>query len=249
VRAAVVDLMARAAKNPKVNFTRDGKYKPDAAALADLEQRLVELVSAVSGGPLKYKGKDMKTAHAGMGITDAEFDALAADLAAVLKKRKVAQKDADELLGIIGTTRPDIVEGKKKGGGGGQKKATLYERLGGEKGITAVVDDFVKRAVANPKVNLTRKGTPNEWKATDENLAKMKKGLVAMVGMATGGPQKYKGEDMKMLHAGMQISDAEFDAMVADLAASLKQFMVADAEQQELLSILAAMRKEIVEKK
>src|SRR5687768_1154592 len=51
---------------------------------------------------------------------------------------------------------------------------TLYERLGGEPAVTAVVEDFVGRAAADPKVNFTRKGTPYEWQATDANVAKLK---------------------------------------------------------------------------
>jgi hemoglobin len=246
VRAVVKDLMARAAKNPKVNFDRGGTFKPDAKALEALEQKLVELVSAVSGGPLKYTGKDMKAAHAGMGITNAEFDALAADLVATLKKFKVPQKETDELIFIIASTRSDIVEKKK--GGETKKKASLYDRLGGEKAIAAVVDELFKRALANPKVNFTRKGTPGEWKPTTENVAKAKKGLVTLLGMVTGGPQKYEGPEMKAAHMGMQITDAEFDALAADLAATLKQFNVPAAEQQELMALLAATRKDIVEK-
>jgi hemoglobin len=73
---------------------------------------LVELVSAVSGGPLKYTGRPMKELHAGMMISDAEFDALAGHLVATLKKYNVPQKEIDELVGIVAATRKDIVEKK-----------------------------------------------------------------------------------------------------------------------------------------
>ena len=54
----------------------------------------------------------MKAAHKGMAITDAEFDALAGDLITVLKKYKVPQAEMDELVKIVASTRPDIVEKK-----------------------------------------------------------------------------------------------------------------------------------------
>src|SRR5215471_5370525 len=57
------------------------------------------------------------------------------------------------------------------------KEKPLYERLGGEPAIKAVVDDFVARAAANPKVNFTRKGTTVEWEASAENAAVLKKHL------------------------------------------------------------------------
>ena len=112
VRAVVHDFVAAAAGDPKVNFLRDGAFKLDAKGVERLEQLLVELVSATTGGPLKYTGRDMKTAHKGMKITGAEFGALAGHLVATLKKFKVPQAEIDELIGIIATTKDDIVEKK-----------------------------------------------------------------------------------------------------------------------------------------
>jgi hemoglobin len=109
VKAVVHEFVLAAAPDPKVNFFRDGKFALDGPGVERLERRLVELVSTVSGGPLKYTGRDMASAHAGMKITDAEFDALAGHLVAVLKKFRVPQREIDELVGIVATTRKDIV--------------------------------------------------------------------------------------------------------------------------------------------
>src|SRR5262245_59242151 len=68
-------------------------------------------------------------------------------------------------------------------------KKSLYDRLGSEPAITKVVDDFVGRAASDPKVNFTRKGAPQEWRATDENLAHLKTKLVQFLASAAGGPQ------------------------------------------------------------
>ena len=110
VKAVVHDFVARAASDPQVDFTRGGRYSLDAAAVANLENRLVELISAVSGGPLKYDGRPMKPLHQGMAITDAQFNALAGDLSLALKEYNVTRKEADELLAIIAATRKDVVE-------------------------------------------------------------------------------------------------------------------------------------------
>jgi hemoglobin len=109
VRAVVHDFVLAAAKDPKVDFTRGGAFPLDEKGVAMLEQRLVELISAVSGGPLKYSGRDMKAAHKGMNITDAEFNALAGHLVAVLRSYRVPQPEIDELVGIVASTRKDIV--------------------------------------------------------------------------------------------------------------------------------------------
>jgi hemoglobin len=112
VEAVVKDFVAAAAPDPKVNFLRNGKYKLDADGVKKLEKSLVEMISAVTGGPLKYTGKSMKDAHKDMKITEAEFNALAGHLVDTLKKYKVPQAEIDELVGIVATTKGDIVEVK-----------------------------------------------------------------------------------------------------------------------------------------
>src|SRR5262249_15289248 len=141
--------------------------------------------------------------------------------------------------------RKDIVESK----GQPAAKKSLYDRLGGEPAITAVVDEFVARAAGNPKVNFTRKGTGQEWEATPANVRVLKKHLVALIGMVTGGPQKYEGRSMKEAHKGMQITSAEFDALAGDLKATLDKFKVPAQEQQELFKIIGSTKDDIVEKK
>jgi len=128
-----------------------------------------------------------------------------------------------------------------------QQKAaekSLYERLGGEPAITAVVEDFVGRAAADPKVNFFRDG---KFKGLD--VARLKRLLVAFISQATGGPQKYTGRDMKETHKGMKIDHWEFEALSADLAASLDKFKVPAKEKKELLAIVGTTRKDIVEVK
>ncbi|MFN0137378.1 MAG: group I truncated hemoglobin [Phycisphaerae bacterium] len=147
---------------------------------------------------------------------------------------------AAAVLSLVGCSNSEM-----KSDSGAEK--SLYDRLGGESAITAVVDDFVASGAANPKVNFTRKGTKMEWQATPENVAHMKKMLVQFICAATGGPQKYAGKDMKKLHTGMKISNAEFDALAADLVASLKKLSVPQKEIDELVAIVGTTRKDIVE--
>ena len=115
---------------------------------------------------------------------------------------------------------------------------SLYERLGGHGAITAVIDDFVARCAADSRIN-------GKFARTD--IARLKANLVDQVGSATGGPETYTGRDMRTTHDGMQVTGGEFDALVADLVATLEAFNVPEAEQAELLSALAPMRGDIVE--
>lgn len=109
VRVVVKDFVASAGADPKVNFTRGGKYKLDEKGVAKLESSLVELVSQVTGGPLKYTGKDMATVHAGMKITSEEFFALTRHVVDAMKKNNVPIPEQHDLLGVLGATRGEIV--------------------------------------------------------------------------------------------------------------------------------------------
>jgi hemoglobin len=129
--------------------------------------------------------------------------------------------------------------------GQGMKERSLYDRLGGKKAITAVVDEFVSRVAADTRINSFFAAT-----ASDEKRLKMFKGkLVDQICEASGGPCKYMGKDMKTAHMGMNVSGADFDALVEDLAGALDAFKVGAHEKDQLLGALGPMKSDIVEKK
>jgi hemoglobin len=115
---------------------------------------------------------------------------------------------------------------------------SLYDRLGGKPAITAVVDQFVANVAADGRIN-------GRFATTD--IPKLKGHLVDQVCSATGGPCIYRGRDMKTTHAGMKISESDFNALVQDLVAALDKFNVPAQEKGELLALLGPMKKEIVE--
>jgi hemoglobin len=80
--------------------------------LTKLKVHLVDQICEASGGPCKYTGRSMKQTHAGMGVTDAAFGALVEDLVAALNQHKVGKAEQDQLLGILGPMKSDIVEKK-----------------------------------------------------------------------------------------------------------------------------------------
>jgi hemoglobin len=112
MRKVVDDFVDLAAKDSRVNFDRNGKYKLDPVKVADLKEQLVDFISAASGGPLNYTGKSMKEVHKGMGITTAEFNALAADLKKALEQNGARRADIEALLKAVEGARQDIVEVK-----------------------------------------------------------------------------------------------------------------------------------------
>jgi len=117
---------------------------------------------------------------------------------------------------------------------------TLYQRLGGREAIKQVVDDFVANLAADPRVNARFKGLDAA------KMAKLQTDLADQICDVTGGPCAYLGRDMKTVHAGMKITEAEWNETVEDLVKTLNKFKVGPKEQQELLSALGSMKKDIV---
>jgi len=124
---------------------------------------------------------------------------------------------------------------------------SLYERLGQEKGIKWIVDEWTTRTLSDPRVNFIRRGTEIRWTPADSNIARFKADMVEFLCAATGGPQKYQGREMKSIHQGMQISGGEFDAMKKDLQDTLTGMKVGEKEQDELFKVIESVRKDIVE--
>jgi hemoglobin len=116
-------------------------------------------------------------------------------------------------------------------------KKSLYERLGGIDAIRAVVDDFVANVAADKRINAFFAHT---------DIDRLKHNLIDQICQGTGGPCTYTGRSMKDAHAGMGVRNRDFNALVGDLGKTLKKFKVPKRETNELVAILAPMRKDVV---
>jgi hemoglobin len=106
LKGVVDDFVANVVADPRVNARFKG-LQP--AAVAKLQTNLADQICDATGGPCAYLGRDMKTAHAGMRITDADWTATVEDLVKSLNKFKVGAKEQQELLAILGPMKKDIV--------------------------------------------------------------------------------------------------------------------------------------------
>lgn len=128
--------------------------------------------------------------------------------------------------------------GKKGGDTTPASNKTLYDRLGGQDAIKAVVKDFVEENVA--------KDTRINARFANADIPHLEQMLTEQICAGTGGPCKYTGKNMKEAHTGMKITDDEFNALVEDLKKSLDKFKVPAQEQQDLLGVLGPMKPDIV---
>jgi hemoglobin len=116
---------------------------------------------------------------------------------------------------------------------------SLFDRLGGQDAINAVVEDFVGNVAGDARINAF---------FANADIPHLKQMLKDQICSATGGPCKYTGKDMKTAHAGMGVKESDFNALVEDLKKSLDKFKVGPKEQSDLLGALGGMKGDIVTK-
>ena len=114
---------------------------------------------------------------------------------------------------------------------------SLYQRLGGEPVVTRVIDQMVEAMAADPAVNRSFDGV---------NLKKLEAKIVEHVCAIADGGCTYTGDEMKLAHQGMNIGQGEFYAMVEKLRVSLDANGVGEREKNELLRLLAPMKRDVV---
>ncbi|MBI4400372.1 MAG: group 1 truncated hemoglobin [Nitrospirae bacterium] len=104
ITAVVDQFVANVAQDSRIN----GRFAT--TDIPGLKRHLVDQVCMAAGGPCAYTGRDMKTTHAGMKITTADFNSLVEDLVSALDQFKVPAREKQELLALLGPMKQDIVE-------------------------------------------------------------------------------------------------------------------------------------------
>jgi hemoglobin len=123
-----------------------------------------------------------------------------------------------------------------------QSSATLYKRLGGYDAIAAVTDEFLARAASDKQLSRFLVGLSNDSKRRLRQL------IVDQLCEATGGPCFYTGRSTKVAHAGLGITESDWQLTVKHLAAILDKFKVPEKEKNDFLALASSLRGDIVEK-
>ncbi len=114
---------------------------------------------------------------------------------------------------------------------------SLFERLGGNDGITRLTSDLVDNHLANPTI---------ATRFAKGNIPALKQAAASFMISGTGGDNVYKGKDMLAAHKGMNIAAAEFMAVLDDALDAMTKNDVGQREQEEVLFVLYSMRANIV---
>ena len=113
----------------------------------------------------------------------------------------------------------------------------LYRALGGEAGITRVVDAALAEIHGDLRINIF-------FEKTD--MADLRRLVIEQLCAATGGPCTYSGRSMEEAHSGLNLTDADFDAFVEDLVRAMNKEKVPEDLQKQLLGVLGPMRPQVV---
>jgi hemoglobin len=117
---------------------------------------------------------------------------------------------------------------------------TLYERLGGARGVEAIVEDIVALHLANPLIKARFEGID------PERLPILKKNIADFFGAGSGGQETYMGKDLISAHKGMNIGEQELVAAIDDVVAALDRNGVGQAEKNEVVAILYSLKDQVV---
>lgn len=114
---------------------------------------------------------------------------------------------------------------------------SIYDSIGGAPAVSAAVDDLYVRLLADG-------GLAGFFEGVD--MARLKAHQRAFIAAALGGPAIFAGRDMAAAHAGLEITNADFDAVVAHLVDTLTSLGVPDHTISEIGAALAPLRADIV---
>ena len=118
--------------------------------------------------------------------------------------------------------------------------STLYERLGGKEAVEVAVENFYKKVLKDERINHYFDGI---------DMRKQKAKQRAFLTFVFGGPSNYEGKDMRKAHSHLVgLSDEHFNAVVENLAGTLKELNISEVDIQEVAGIAESVRGEVLNK-
>ncbi|MEE9395777.1 MAG: group 1 truncated hemoglobin [Methylococcales bacterium] len=118
---------------------------------------------------------------------------------------------------------------------------SLYDRLGGYEGITAIVEEFMSRLKGDSQLG-------RFWNNRgDDGIARENQLLIDFLCSSAGGSLYYTGRDMKTAHKGMKISESDWSILIGHCAATMNSVQASQRECDEVVAFLSGFKNEIVE--
>ena len=196
------------------------------ADMSRVKKNHLKYLCFMCGGPDNYRAEDLQSIHKNLKIQDSHFDAAEEHMKAALAECGVSQELCEEILKNFDMARPSVL--------GSQ---SLYDRLGGQVAIDAVVDIFYRNMLRNPKVEPFFRG---------KNVDAIKRKQKLFQAEILGSKRKFEGRDIFNAHKGLNIKDEDFDEAKNCLEAALVEAGVARGLLVEVLVIFERYRQDCV---
>ena len=114
---------------------------------------------------------------------------------------------------------------------------SLYERIGGPASVDAAVDVFYRKVLSDDRIS-------HFFDTVDMDAQRSKQ--KAFLTMVFGGPNDYSGKDMREAHKSMNLNETHFDAVIENLAGTLTELGVGEAEINEIASIAGSVKDDVL---
>jgi len=125
-----------------------------------------------------------------------------------------------------------------------EAKKSLYQRLGGTHAIATVIDDFIDRVMADPRLNANPLVDEAHHRVSPAGFKYL---VTEQLCHAAGGPQRYTGRSMRDSHIHLKITEGEWQAFMDDLSQTLDKFQIPAAERAEIVAIVQSTKGDIVQ--
>ena len=118
-----------------------------------------------------------------------------------------------------------------------KQAVSLYEKLGGQAAVVAVVEEFYKRILADDRINFI-------FDQTD--MDRLKRHQAAFISFAVGGPNHYTGRSMQKAHKGLKITPEQFQIVAMHLSDSLANFDVDQESIDQVIEKVASLKDDVI---
>jgi hemoglobin len=117
---------------------------------------------------------------------------------------------------------------------------SLYQRIGGYDALAAVTDEFIHHLATDPQLGRFFQGL------NDDSKTRVRQHVIDFLCVATGGPCKYTGRDMRTARTGLNISGPDWNKSVEYLVETLDKFKVPEKEKSQVLGAISGLKADIV---
>jgi len=249
---AAVDLFYQ-----KILANDDVNYIFQEINLSQLKKHQRHFLTFATGGPNNYAGRNMRDAHLKLNLKENHFNVVAQILRETLLEIGVNEKIPDTIMNKIAGLKNDVLnlnsvenhlipnEKHEDSNNKDLKKIdkiqevvrSIYEEVGGAKGIEAAVDLFYQKIIADDEVN---------YIFQEINLSQLKKHQRHFLTFATGGPNNYAGRNMRDAHLKLNLKENHFNVVARILRETLLEIGVNEKITDSIMNKIAGLKNDVL---